>query len=324
MKLAKLLLILVPAVLSGIAIYAQNIPAPAEPPSKPVEVKKDTVAISSVKATNAVLSALKKNEAGDSFNHIIQAMPDKIGNYIQATRRLNVVPQSDALDVCVAAIEGGNSVLSGIDEEIQASFRSVRFPICIRINDYQDLRYSKRIRGAKAELREIRFKASVQVLNSAKGIIQEGKEVSVKRVFAAKTSESWGQKGGSKTEELFGLTADELCRKIAFSLVEFLAPSKVISVGKTKSGSTEITINKGKDTDIKKKQIYEIFEAGEDLYDPETGEYLGKSETLIAKARITSCLAKVSKAKIIWLEEDCEVAVGNIIRLEEKGSEDEE
>lgn len=148
-------------------------------------------------------------------------MPDSIGNYIQATRRLSVVPQSDALDTCIEAIEGGNSVLSGVDEEIIAAFRSVRYPICIRINDYQDQRYNRRIRGAQVELREIRFKASVQVLDSAKGIIKEGKEIMVKRAFAAKTDVSWGKEGGSKTEEVFGLASDELCKKIAFSIVEF-------------------------------------------------------------------------------------------------------
>lgn len=323
MKLGKLILVIAALAIAGTQTYAQNIPSPSQSFSSPNgEVKKDTVAISSIKPTDAVLDSLKKNGALDSFKRITQAMPDSIGNFIHATRRLNVVPQSDSLDKCMEAIERGNGTLVGIGEEIKVAFRSVKYPIFIRVNDYQDSIYSRRVRGSKVELREIRFKASVQVLNSAKGIIQEGKEISVKRVFAAKTGEGWITNNSSKTEEIFGLAAEELCKKIAFSIVEYLDPSKIISIGKTKSGATEVTINKGKDTDIRKKQTYEIFELGEEMYDPETGEYLGRFETLIAKAKVTSCLPKFSKARVTWLEEDCEVAIGNIVRLEEEEESD--
>lgn len=324
MKFVKFLLTLSALALAGTQVYAQDIPPPTQKLSSPkAEVKKDTVAISSIKATDAILKMIKARKSTiESFERITQTMPDSIANYLQATRRWHVVPQSDALDACIKAIESGDSTLSGVGEEIKAAFRSIKYPICIRINDYKDQTISRTMANTTAEVRNIRLGASVQFLDAAKGIIKEGKEITVEREFYECIDNGYTRKGNAETEEVIPLTAKELCRKIAFSIVEFLAPYQVINVGKSKGGAPEITINKGKDTDIKKGQVYDVFEVGEEMFDPETGESLGKSETLIAKAKITSCRAKFSKAKVIWLEEDCEITVGNVVVLEEKDAEE--
>lgn len=322
MKLLKILSILLALAISGTAWAQEAKAAPAATPApaatKPA-VKKMTVAVSKIKTLPAVLESLRKNNAEESFERIAQSMPDSIGSYIHATRKLEVIPPSADIDLCVNVIEESQGTLVGLDQEIVAKFRSVKRPISITINDYQDLRHKTELRGNKVEARVIRFGCSVKFIDSATGALVESKEISVKRQFVATTGIEWDTEGGSKTNELFSLTAKDLCQKIAFSIVEFLAPSKIIGISK----KGILSIDKGKDTDVKKGQVYEIFEVGEEMFDPETGESLGVEETSIGKAEITACRPKFSNAKVISRDPDYEIAVGNIVRLAEEEDEEE-
>lgn len=314
MKLTKYLIPLLAIALAATPLAAQDAEA-GTPPAKAAKtpVKKETVTISRIVTLPAVTQDLQKNEAVASFNRIAQSMPDSIGNYIIATRKLDVVPCDADIEQCINAIDGSTGTLTDVGEEIVAKFRAVNYPISVTISDYQDLRAQTELRGNLAEVRTIRFGATVKVLDSATGTIKISQNVSVKRQFRATTGGEWDTKGGSKTEELFGKTSDDLCRKIAFSIVDFIAPAKIIAVNKKGIAS----INKGKDTDIRKGQIYDVFEVGEEMIDPETGESLGKEETLIGKVKVIGCLPKFSRAKIISQEEGYEIGVGNVVRLAE-------
>lgn len=311
MKHAKFLLAAAAlAVFAGVPAFAQNVPAAAPAPAKAPAVKKSTTYINTPEATPAVLADIKKNNALASFERILQTMPESIGNNIVATRKLDVVPCSADLDKCIKAIESGDSTLAGEDQQIVAAFRSVNYPVSITVNDYQDSRAQRQVRGSKVEQRIIRLGASVSLLDASKGVKKETLEITVKRAFVATTGVDWGQEGGSKTEELYSLTAKELCKKIAFRIVDQLAPAQIIGIDK----KGVLSVNKGKDTDIAKGQVYVILEKGDEMFDPDTGESLGASETEIGKAKVISCQPKFSKLKVIEADSDYEIAVGNIVR----------
>lgn len=313
MKLTKYLMPLLAIALAVTPLAAQDAET-GTPPAKVAKasVKKETVTISRIVALPAVMRDVKKNNSLDSFERIAQSMPDSIGNYILATRKLDVVPCDADIEQCINAIDGSTGTLTDVGEEIVAKFRAVNYPISVTINDYQDKFYQDKIRGELVKLREIRFGATVKLLDSKRGIIKISQNISVEHHLQL-ILRLPGEGGGDETEKVFSETADKLCRKIAFSIVDFIAPAKIIGVNK----KGVATINKGRDTDIEKGQIYDVFEVGEEMIDPDTGESLGKEETLIGKIKVIACQPKVSRAKIISQEEDYEIGIGNVVRLTE-------
>lgn len=321
MKHAKFLLIAAAlAVFTGAPALAQDAPAAAPAAAKAPALKKPTTCIGAPTATPAVLALVRKNDAREAFENIMQAMPKKIGTYITQTRKLDVVPGDDGINMCIKAIESGDSTLAGVDQEIVAAFRSVKYPLSVSVSFFKDFRAEKIVRGSKVEQRTITLAADVSLLDAAKGVSKEATPVKVKRVFTASTGVDWGTEGGSKTEEAFMTTAEELCKKIAFTIVDQLAPAQIIGIDK----KGLISINKGKGTDIAKGQIYVIYEKSDEMFDPETGESSGFDTTEIGRAKVTSCQPKFSKLKVIESDPDYEIAIGNIVRPAEETDGGEE
>ncbi len=321
MKHAKFLLIAAAlAVFTGAPALAQDAPAAAPAAAKAPALKKPTTYVGAPTATPAVLAQVRKNNAREAFASIMQAMPKQIGSYITETRKLELVPGRDEINRCIAAIESGDSTLAGEDQQIVAAFRSVKYPLSVSVSFFKDFRAEKIVRGSKVEQRTITLAADVSLLDAAKGVVKEAMPVKVKRVFTASTGVDWKTEGGSKTDEAFVTTAEELCKKIAFTIVDKLAPAQI--VGMDKKGV--FSINKGKGTDIAKGQIYVIYEKGDEMFDPETGESLGFDETEIGKAKVTSCQPKASKLKVIESDPDYEIAIGNIVRPAEETDGGEE
>ena len=82
--------------------------------------------------------------------------------------------------------------------------------------------------------------------------------------------------------------------EIGDTVMESIFPAKVSSVGKE-----YIVINKGKSSNIKMGQIFCVFNPGEKVIDPNTGDYLGDSINEAGTVKITSIHSMYSRAEII-------------------------
>ncbi|MBN2640439.1 MAG: hypothetical protein JXR78_02175 [Victivallales bacterium] len=85
-------------------------------------------------------------------------------------------------------------------------------------------------------------------------------------------------------------------------------PVKIASVD-----GSEVIINRGDGAGIAPGQIYLVFNVGEAVIDPDTGENLGSAEKKIAEISVTAVNPKFSKAKII--SQTGEVQSGAVCRL---------
>jgi hypothetical protein len=85
-------------------------------------------------------------------------------------------------------------------------------------------------------------------------------------------------------------------------------PVKIASVN-----GSEVIINRGDGAGISAGQIYLVFNVGEAVIDPDTGENLGSAEKKIAEISVTAVNPKFSKAKII--SQTGEVQSGAVCRL---------
>jgi hypothetical protein len=96
--------------------------------------------------------------------------------------------------------------------------------------------------------------------------------------------------GGDFRDRLFGAAAVKSCNYI----LEGIYPIKIASI----SGN-ELTLNRGDGSGLVKGDHLDVFELGDSVKDPDTGEVLGSSESKVAEIEVTDVLQKFSKAKII-------------------------
>lgn len=119
-------------------------------------------------------------------------------------------------------------------------------------------------------------------------------------------------RGGVPNNTHFTKMAKKVSAQLADQFVNAVYPMKVIK----RTKSNQVIINRGKDGGLKLEQEYEVFFAGEELIDPDTGESLGSGEEFVGKIQIVRINPKVTYAKIISEldAENAPIGVGDIIR----------
>ncbi len=119
-------------------------------------------------------------------------------------------------------------------------------------------------------------------------------------------------KGGVPSNTWFTKMAKDVAAQLADQFVDAVYPMKVIK----RTRRNQIIINRGKDGGLKIGQVYDVFFAGEELIDPDTGQSLGSGEEFVGKIQIVRINPKVSYAKIVSEvdPENAPIGVGDIIR----------
>jgi hypothetical protein len=94
---------------------------------------------------------------------------------------------------------------------------------------------------------------------------------------------------GSANTAVMTRTLESAAGYLANRVADTIFPITVVTVrGK------QIWINRGDDSGMKLGEIFEVFEPGEELFDPQTKESLGTTEALMGKAKVTRINPKVS------------------------------
>lgn len=119
-------------------------------------------------------------------------------------------------------------------------------------------------------------------------------------------------RGGVPNNIYFTKMAKDVSAQLADQFVNAVYPMKVVK--RTKRG--QVIINRGKDGGLKIKQVFDVFFAGEELVDPDTGESLGSGEEFVGQIKIVRINPKVTYAKIISeLDPDSgPIGIGDIVR----------
>lgn len=145
---------------------------------------------------------------------------------------------------------------------------------------------------------------SVQIIDTERA--------SVSAVFPIKASTSTGQSianaVGSASRSVLGKTLEKAAGTLANKLSDTVFPITVIAVK-----NQDIWINRGNDSGMKLGEEFEVFEPGEELIDPATGENLGSTETLVGKVKVTRINPKASVVQMVK-GDSALVGVGYILR----------
>ena len=117
---------------------------------------------------------------------------------------------------------------------------------------------------------------------------------------------------GAPSSAYFSKMAKAVAAKLADQFVAQVYPMKVVK--RTKTG--QVIINRGKDGGLKVGDKLNVFFAGEELIDPDTGESLGSSEEFIGTVKVSRLLPKITYAKIASEEDpqNLPMGPGNILR----------
>ncbi len=322
MKITKVFSLLALAAFAGtpvVAFCALETDSVKTSAAVPAKAEKATVAVGKIRASEELMKSIVNANATVSFNRIMQSLTDNIAAAIQSTRKLTVIPLAD-IDICIAAVESGDHTLAGVDQEVVAAFKAVNYTISVSVDDYQDSRKKKYFKslGKEVEIRKIRLGGVVNFIEGRTATLSESRRFTVEKEIRLGNDKTLESEGGSETEQIFIPLATDFCRKFAFDLSDKLFPPKIIAVDK----KGVLTINKGRDTDIYKGQIYEIYEEGEEITDPDTGEVLGVQGAFAGTAKVTHCFPKYSRLKVVSREEDTEIGVGCTARPAEEENSD--
>lgn len=169
----------------------------------------------------------------------------------------------------------------------EGGFKTAQSLIIVEVNDFKLGHSAKKM--PRVDKYEVSDSASlfltVQLIDTTTG--------SVNTSFIVKATSSTGTKisnsaGGTNMGLLPGLIT-KASEQVAVKLFDAIFPMTVIAVK-----DKQVYINRGQDSGISIGQVFEIFEKGESLIDPDTGEDLGTTETKLGSAKVISIKPKVS------------------------------
>lgn len=145
---------------------------------------------------------------------------------------------------------------------------------------------------------------NVQILDTTKGTVTGA--FPVKASSASGTSIRNGVGGASKS--ILEQTMAKAAGNLANQLSDTIFPITVIQVkGK------RIWINRGNDSGMKMGERFIVFEPGEDLIDPQTGENLGSAEMEVGEAKVTRINPKVTVLEVTK-GDPAQIAQGFLLR----------
>ena len=131
---------------------------------------------------------------------------------------------------------------------------------------------------------------SVQILDSSRGSVTASFPIKA----SAKSGTAMANKIGAANTAILSQTLEKAAASLANQLSDTVFPITVLSVkGK------RLFVNRGNDSGLKPGDIFDVFEPGEELIDPETGENLGSTEMEVGKARVIRVNPKMTIMEVI-------------------------
>ena len=115
--------------------------------------------------------------------------------------------------------------------------------------------------------------------------------------FPIKASTSTAQKVANGKGGFSSVVLDQAIEKAAAQLANSLSDT-IFPITVLQVKDKRIWVNRGNDSGIKMGERFIVFEPGEDLVDPQTGENLGSAEMEVGEAKVTRINPKVTVMEI--------------------------
>jgi curli biogenesis system outer membrane secretion channel CsgG len=228
----------------------------------------------------------KSKADNDRFNTLI----DRMTNAIVNTRKFTVVDNARLKDI-LKERKKADMGLSGVeDAPKKGKIKTAGYTIYGTVVGIGVRTDSVSAGGIVGE----RSTAMVE-LNIRFSDVETGEVIASKTIKATKTAARNGTVASkvksNMMDQLVQDTIEDAAKQSTEKLMELAFPTLILKVGKR-----NVTLNMTEER-AKTGMLLEVFERGEEMKDPDTGESLGCDEELVGELKITRVSPKFAKAK---------------------------
>lgn len=231
----------------------------------------------------------------------------------RATRKLRVLSRDENVIAEIRAEQQfAESDLAKGDAASSGELSNAHYLILPRVQDFKFYRSVKTLPNFDDKYQRQDsglLQLTAQMVNTTSGQVEANFDLSSRFSTASQIVNS---KGGAPDTTHFTRMAKEVAAQLADQFVAAVFPMKVVQVTR----GNQVIINRGADGGIKMGEVLEVFFAGEELIDPDTGKSLGSSEEYVGKVQVVRINPKVTYAKIIEQldAQNAPIGAGDIVR----------
>lgn len=246
--------------------------------------------------------AIKEPKVGEKVNkyarrHLnIERLWAELEASFRATRKLRVLSRDKEVIADLREEQQfAESDLAKGDAAATGEMSNAHYLVLPKVQDFKFYRSAKPLPNFDSKYRRQDsglLQLTVQMVDTSSGQVKANFDLTSR--FATKSA-IVNSKGGSPNSTHFTKMAKEVAAQLADQFVAAVFPMKVVK--RTRGG--QIIINRGKDGGMKMGETLEVFFAGEELIDPDTGMSLGSSEEFVGTVEVVRINPKVTYAKIV-------------------------
>ena len=271
--------------------------------------EKATLAISSIKPTPAMASALKPDKKVE-LGRILESLDSQLIDRVNATRKFDVVGRSDLNEVIKEQDSGASGNVDAKTAAKAGKLAGAKYLLVATVDDFQDFVEKATFEGTgrSATKRVFRFSIVAKIYDSSTGKLMESANFQTGNDAFKQIQEerNYTVKDGELSDEMMVAVSRTMAEKIANRVADVIFPAKIMA-----KRDTVVTINRGEGAGVAVGDVFNVFALGEDMIDPDTKESLGREEVKVGKVKISEVTPKFSKADT---SEDTGIAVGAILR----------
>jgi hypothetical protein len=274
----------------------------------PAQSGKETLAISSVKPTPSLRTALSGAGKALSLGRVVEAFDSQLIAQVNATRKFDIVGRSDLKDVIKEQELGQSGNVDAKSAAQAGKLAGAKYLLVTTIDDFEDSteRMEFKTLNQVGIKRKIRIGAVAKIYDSSTGKLLESANIKTEKKDDRADSTAL-QKNAELTDALLADAVQETATKVATRVADVIFPVRVLI-----KRDKQITINRGEGAGVEVGQVWNVYALGEELIDPDTKESLGREEVQVGKARIVNITPKTSTAEIL---EDTGIDKGAVLRL---------
>ena len=271
--------------------------------------------IGAVRVLPGLEQKLKASDQGAMARWVAETVEGQLMDALQNTRKFEIVARHD-LDELFKEQDMRRGVI--IDDADQKGARpgkikGLQYLVVTSIDDLMDTEQSiySADMGMAVNKRLLRMSAIVRIYDTTTGVVKESISVPVQMESAGTVRAVAGdQMRNPKASDdgAYVAMVNQLSQRVSQRVVDVIFPAKVIAV----TGGY-VTLNRGQGTAIDRNQVWEVYAAGRELKDPDTGEALGQEEMKVGEVVVVDVTPKFSKGQMFG--ENRGIAVGNVARI---------
>lgn len=267
--------------------------------------------------------AVKEPKVGEKVSkyarrHLnIERLWAELESSFRATRKLRVLSRDKEVIADLREEQQfAESDLAKGDAAATGEMSNAHYLVLPKVQDFKFYRSAKALPNFDSKYRRQDsglLQLTVQMVDTSSGQVKATFDLSSR--FATK-AQIVNTKAGAPHTTHFTKMAKDVAAQLADQFVAAVFPMKVVK----RTRGNQIIINRGKDGGMKMGETLEVFFAGEELIDPDTGMSLGSSEEFVGTVKVVRINPKVTYAKIVSEidPQNGPITTGDIVRRPQK------